>query len=504
MIANRPARCRVDLRDTLRRYWAPIFAAIFLIAPALPASGGQRTQNRMPHLSVDGAMASTSWTVEMADGADHRPASARRYKREALTCPKDDTSLSGLMALLSAVPEYQAFFNGTSVAYVDYRALERSEDGFTATGWPKIAAMDDQTFQRWSEMMSRLTLDPLNLASEASTHAPLARTMPDVLPAEETVFGGLPLVLGFDWTAVDRALGIGLRSTLQPFRWSLLAGDDDLAAEDVIGQALSDHGLERAERNGVGVWHRFDDRIVAIDSVAPANSVGSRWVDPFAIRRGSATRIAALPCMVMGSPAWKITEDTIASAGGTARSLADNREFRAAAEAITDQIAYRGQLVQIRFQGPDFSAERVSEGRAGQDSTYEQRQTMAASLLDQPGGRLPPYQLVALADQRVGNDDVVVLILVYRHREAAELAAATLPRRLRGYQPIWWRMPLLEALEVEVGAHVVQSAGLVRFVTVVVMRDDGVEGATAPNGRLYRDMHRGLAESEASYLVPSQ
>jgi hypothetical protein len=223
--------------------------------------------------------------------------------------------------------------------------------------------------------------------------------------------------------------------------------------EEAIGSALSAREFEQTEVNGLPVWHRFED--------AAINVMEREMADPFGGDLGSAARIAILPGYLANSRYWNMTEAITATFQGSQDALADNPNYRALAEAITEQD---GLLIQAMFfnladvgmvAGDPLA---IMEGEAGDDPA-------------EGYGPLMPFALAVLADRQEGQDQVHLIGLVYPDHASAEAAAQELARRISVFGfPQRPDEVIVEQFGAQVTASVYDSPDTNNAVAVVEVR----------------------------------
>ncbi len=118
-----------------------------------------------------------------------------------------------------------------------------------------------------------------------------------------TMIASMDDLLGFEWFAIEQALGYGRPPTLG----IVLAAQVDA---ERLGDRLARRGFASTVLHGVTIWHRNEDGRVNLAERTPA--------DPFVGPLGMAARIAVLPDHLVGTRFWSMTRE---AASGTALTL---------------------------------------------------------------------------------------------------------------------------------------------------------------------------------------
>jgi len=334
-----------------------------------------------------------------------------------------DPPVCRLQAMLDQVPSEAASIESgwATVRFVDFEALFESE------GLSLFRAFGDVDFLMntvpLGTMLSRIVAGP-----EALTY----------------IFAGagrMADTVGFEWLLdVDRSLEFGD----PPDLGLLLEGEFDTA---VIDTALESRGFSLTEIEEVPVWHRFDDGSVSL----AARDVS----DPFGGYLGAAARIALLPDSLANARTWPLIKAVISTARATQPSLADDPEYRALAEAISEP---GGMLIQALF----FSGAAL---RAAGDLT----QTSGEPTDDLDS--LPPFSVAVLADRQEGNDQVHLIGLACADEAIALSAADVLLRRVEEFHlPGQPEDVLVDRFEATVGIREVRLSRDGLAIAVVEVR----------------------------------
>lgn len=345
-----------------------------------------------------------------------------------------------LLTLLNAAPfDIRLLREGRIVSYVDFDALATARAGVpvyeTWADWNTAETDDDEGAALWRANAMRLTAD-----------------------AGEVFFSALrngdqtPAIVGFDLFAVDQALRVGG----QPTVGTVLLGDFN--AED-INAALLDRGYAQVGTQESPVWRRADgqdDMMTDLDAINLAN--------PFGGQLGRMEPLALLPDMLVNATAFPLLENMLEAATDADDSLADNANYRAAAEAVLDGD---GLLVQALFLDAEFfgtlplgtiNMTEPQSGPAEPDSVADY-------------GTLPVYTLAVVADRQEGDDQVIRVGLVYSDEATAQAAAEELTQRILSFPSVMSVDPL-PLVEYE------QFAATVEDPRVYVSADQAVALAT--------------------------
>jgi hypothetical protein len=221
-------------------------------------------------------------------------------------------------------------------------------------------------------------------------------------------------VTGIDWFDMDQILYFGL----PPSIGYILAGDFD--ADAITSAYTAQDGYEETEINGVPAICSEEGcdagQQTELRSRNPAN--------PFGGDLGRREPLALLPGFLVNSSDLPTVESILDTAQGAQPSLLDNDDYRLTAEAITQG---EGELIQAMFLNPasvnTYMALPFATPEAGAESP------MAGY------GELPSYLLAALADRQEGDEQVVLITLVYADEETAQAGGEELAARLRTFSP---------------------------------------------------------------------
>ena len=322
------------------------------------------------------------------DGVEEALTLSRRHGSAA--APSEDA----LLAPLEVVPDTpNARLGGfPGVGFADVGAALALAVGPIPSTREDFEALGDAARDGWATAWRRLPSGPQELRSGALT---MIASMEDLL--------------GFEWFAIEQALGYGRPPTLG----IVLAAEVDA---ERLGERLTRRDFSATLLDGLTVWHRNEDGRVSLAQGEPG--------DPFVGPLGMAARIALLPGQLVGTRFWSMTREVVDTAAGRYPSLADALDYRTLAEAALEGD---GALIQAQFLGP------LDAGFVAADPF-----AILGDGTDAPspeGPALPPYGLVILADRQEGPDQVSLIALLYHDATTAAAAAAVLSERLGSFAP---------------------------------------------------------------------
>ncbi len=356
-----------------------------------------------------------------------------------------------LLDMLALVPADAAPTDAVPIfGYADYRALEAARGLENPGTFEAFDADEEGVAGYWRNALFRLSSGPRL----------------DYLFAQVI---DMPRLVGFEWFDVNRGLTFGI----PPAEGTIFAGEFDTGN---MGEALSARDFEQVDYEGVAIWRRFEDGSVSIEDREPG--------DPFGGALGRAARIAVIPgnddMIYLANSAADIgTQMMVDAAQGNVASLADDPDYRALAEAVTDSNYYGGVLIQASV----FHVFRVG--------FVPDEPVMAGGDEDAPDpmadyGELPVYSLAMLADRQEGDEEVHIVALVYADADTAQIAAEELAARLgtfaRHDDPTFI---LVDYYGSQIETHVYENEEIGRAVAVVEVRQVGPElGETGDSGML--------------------
>jgi len=400
------------------------------------------------------------------------------------------------------------------ILMVDYRAAEEAGNISTPSSWGALKAMSEPDFAAWSSAMSRFRGDPIGF-DQLTALALLARSLPELAPELAAESQGLPALLGIDWFDVEHALVLGgdklsLRRPMRNDEWR--PGDLVVLSLDANHNAsgpssrLPEYGLQRSMLYGFEVWSRLQDGERRQQFVIGQDIAGARWIDPFGIANGWATRIAKAQNSILGSPYLGVLELLLASVTGEIRSLADSTDFRVVFDSLNANALKPHLIIQIGFVNRHVTEpERLAILTIGPYSSEKHRQSFVKKILDPGGGwgHLPPYRLIAVADTQTEEEEIAIIALVYDELKDASLAAELVADRIQRFEFVLSRVPWFENRNVNITGQVYNAANEQRAVALIALShspqsDDS--GATK-RGALFQDLFWHISAGAASFLI---
>lgn len=307
----------------------------------------------------------------------------------ALAQPDD----SPLLQMLARIPDSE---NGRDfLTYADYNALIAARPGA-----PSVKSWGD--FTALGKEQSALFISALQGLSSG----------PEFYTRSFMLLGDMPSIVGFDLFDIQRAAAYGQ----PPQSVALLEGDFD---PDAVIAAHMARGYTQTKQDGTTLLcsaNGCDGTQISMADRNPANPFGGELgrTQPVLVGSGfvaSSTSVDAI----------RVLSGTLA---GDTRSLADQPDYHAAAEAITQS----GALLQAAFLRPTDIAP-ASTALMNSNLSAEQAQR----LLDQIKADFVPllqYNLVAFADTASADGQTTLIALVYTNHDQAETAAEMFPERL--------------------------------------------------------------------------
>lgn len=365
-----------------------------------------------------------------------------------------------LMEILSLVPDTPAVREGTPVvSYIDYRALEAA--------WPATPI-----YESWAEW---------NTASEAKDFGARLWMSNRMRMAAGPMFweyfnlgGETSSLVGFDYLDIDRSIAFGT----PPAQGVILAGDFNT---DAIITAFTAREYEAVNVDGMIVDPGNAQELTLLQGGDPTkvDLQNRNPANPFGGELGRRELVAVAPGYLLNSPSKSTFQNLVETYTDDQPALSEDSSYAAAARAISDG---EGLLIQALFLNP------LSVGFAPGDPaslppglTQEQIEAILANPLlnGETYGPLAPYTLAIMADRQEGDEQVILVALVYSDEAAAQSAAAELTNRLAAF-----------------------SNALVTNSDVPLIED--VEGAVMGEPRVYTDEVTGysVAIAEIRYPMP--
>lgn len=312
---------------------------------------------------------------------------------------QDESDTHPLFEMMAAVPRSVSGVEGVTISYADYEALSTSREGL-----PQIAsaaefeAMSDEERSIWLTNFRRLNSGPSDLFAYFNF-----------------VLTDLPRLGGFSFFDIDRALLFG-----QPLEiGNVLAGTFD---PEAVTAAFSAWGFAPTEIGGLpAVCHAE-----GCEEGTQHDLVGREPGNPFGGSLGRREPLVILPDLLLNSPVIEVAESMVAAYQGEQPSILDNVAYRTAAEAMTSR---EGELIQAQFINPLSLGIDPALLMMNEEAAEVAREVVAEY------GELPSYELAVLADRQEGDQQVSLVVLVYRTEAAAQEAAQELASRLASFTP---------------------------------------------------------------------
>ncbi|MEZ5670163.1 MAG: hypothetical protein R3F55_22580 [Alphaproteobacteria bacterium] len=344
----------------------------------------------------------------------------------------------GLADLLAMLPQLQRDRPPWMIfAYADFRAVEAAAGIVPPLAETAVGGAAD-SFETWPEdrqeawrfAMRRLLAMPRDLL----IHTQWVGRAP------------VPLVyaLGVDWFAIDRVIVVGDQPQV-----TVLAGDGPLTDDETLAWSdLRLRGFARVERDGVPVWHRFDDDIRAIQLTDE-----DMRSDPFdgdvmaAMRMALAAAADWVPGREGGvaviTENWADLDAVLAMRSGDAAALTTAPLLLPMIEAARQIPGVDPRPVQAWAMELSLLAMGNAPGMAtlldmlaGSDGQIDLDEALAQSEAGAADRTpLPAYPLALFVDLQAGSDQVNAILLPYADRGDADAAAASLGRALADWVP---------------------------------------------------------------------
>lgn len=349
-----------------------------------------------------------------------------------------------LVDMLALIPDDAAV--NENFSFVDYRAVTAAREGAaTITSAEEFEALNaDESLERdlfWAAYFG--------IRSGPS----------DFLSNLRVVAEGMLEVTGIDPFSIEQALTYGS----PPGMVDVYAGEFNQA------QIAALHSLRGFSQNttegGLTLWcgnEECDGMQMNIADRNPAN--------PFGGNLGRQQSLLVGDDVVASSASTARLEQMAAAIAGNSPTLADNPDFAAAAEAITQE----GLLLQAWFIHP-AQIPALTESAMAQAFGSSLTADELKALIDQMTENylsMPPYNLLVFADTATESEQIALVALVYHRVEDAEAAAEVLPQRIENYASIRTQAPLPEMLD-ERGVTAVETEvydGAERAVVLVRLR----------------------------------
>ncbi len=309
---------------------------------------------------------------------------------------------SPLLHMLAQIPD------GSSateyLTYVDYRALVAAHpDAPTVTSLADYQAVAADSSQRSALIgaLNELTSGP-QFYGQSFAQA-----------------DGMPNAVGFDLFSIERAVEYGN----PPNTVDLLEGNFDAAA---VAAAHEQHGYTQSKVSGLTILCPE----AGCDSGNQLDLKNRNPANPFGGQLGRSQPVLLGDHLIASSTSDTALMDVASTIAGDGSSLADNREYRAAAEAISaDKTVLQAYFVNPSDIAPASTA--AIDPSLSPTEAAALMQTLQDSFVP-----LPQYNVVALADATTATERQVLVALVYTNHTDAAAAAALFPDHLEQAQSL--------------------------------------------------------------------
>ncbi len=361
-----------------------------------------------------------------------------------------------LLDLLARVPDAPAAHEYLS--YADYQAIFASYPGATRP----------TSYQSFAD----LTANNGSADGRAVMGALMSITSGPQLFQNVLRGDAVATTMGFDLFSVDRGVEYGN----PPASVTLIEGDFDA---DTVIAAHEARGFIVSETNGLpllcGAAGCDAGMDVNLKDVNPANIFGGKF------GRSQPTLVG--DNLIASSASIDAINLTASAISGDSDSLADQPDFRAAAEAITAN----GTLTQAYLITPETIPQSVMDTVLFPSLTAKQRQDMIAQI-EASFVPMPPYTLVAIADAVNDGVESAMVALVYADPADADAAATLFPERLTTYQSYQTKQTLgdmfadrqVTSVDASVFTPSVDRAVMVLTITTPLVSPDQTDGPRTP------------------------
>lgn len=263
-------------------------------------------------------------------------------------------------------------------SYLNFRALEEAQKYVRPLTWSTFS--EGKPDADWRTMMMRV-----RAGGEFLTYA--------------AVLGpAMPTTVGFDWFDIQQAAEIGT----PPMVGMLFGG---IFGPDAMDKALKSRGFEAQAREGITVWHRFEDNKLSVKDREPG--------DPFGGNLGISARIGYFPLHIANGRSWAVFDAFLGVYQDTAESMLRHPSYGLIAKVLTDPEVYAQPVIQLIILPQSWLARLPNQQPTGE------------------GEKAPPYLYAGLADRQEGDLQRHELILVYQTAAEANTAAPIIEDRLK-------------------------------------------------------------------------
>lgn len=391
-----------------------------------------------------------------------------------------------LLRVLSYVPddpEVLAYFS-----YIDYHAMFAARPGAVHpanfTEFLALADADTPESALMLAVMRGISSGPGDLM------AYLLSSGPD-----------MPQIVGFDFFDIERAV----EYSTPPENVVLLEGAfiplQIEAAHSARGYSSSAESTAEA---------RILCPQAGCDSGANVDFANRALGNPFGGHLGRSQPVLIGDRIVASSTSYPNVLAVAGAISRTQRSLADNPDVLAGAEAVAEA----GDLIlQAVFIRPDQIAQNIFDlFSLNPQLSAEGRQTLEARLNELLTLPLPAYDLLIIADRASATEQTTSVALVYDSIEDAEQAADSLVQRLQTYHSIAADRPFVTYLE-QLGVSAIEgsviTASTGRSVALLTLRaplpdvESPFSSDPAESSPVYRRLFAAFMQRDLGWLIPN-
>ncbi|MEP7292470.1 MAG: hypothetical protein ABI835_11840 [Chloroflexota bacterium] len=327
----------------------------------------------------------------------------------AASAQDDDNPLLRMLARIPDTPAAR-----TWLTYADYQALISARPGAPSIGsWDEFVRLNDQRTDESGFFISAL----MSIQSGPqfyTTNFMQGSEMADVV--------------GFDLFEIERAAEYGE----PPAQVTLLEGDFNAEAVRSAHEARDYTQTQMGDLSLLCPATGCDNG----NQYEIANRILS---NPFGGELGRSQPVLVGDQLIASSPDDQALNGVALAIAGDQNTLADDADYRAAVEAISAN----GTVLQAYFINPADVAS-LSAGiipRLTQEQIDALREELEGDFAP-----LPQYNLLALADTVIGDEQQALVALVFSNSAAAEAAAALFPERLNHYISLAVNQPFEDIL----------------------------------------------------------
>lgn len=389
---------------------------------------------------------------------------------------QDAESESPLLRMLARIPDTPAARD--SLTYVDYRALIAARPGA-----PLV-----EDWQAFESIMDRDGADADLLMGALMG----VQSGPAFFGRYFMEGGAMSEIVGFDPFTIARAAEYGQ----PPDTVTILEGNFDadavIAAHEARGYTVDESAdltlLCASDGCDTGNMMNLRDR-------NPAN--------PFGGDLGRSQPVLLGESIVASSPSLDALNGAVSAIAGDKDSLADNPDYRAAAEAL----AGHGAVLQAYFVEPSLIAPlsaAIANPRLSPEALEALRERLQAEFVP-----MPFYHLAVLADSATDAEQVALVALVFASEADAQSAADLFPARLEQYVSLAVQQPFAELLAdrgvTSIDAEII-PASTGRSVLVLALHaplpaDEDEDGRTPASSLVYSLLVRAYMQRDLGWLA---